>query len=71
MRAWAMGHGQRSIMVNIEDRDGVPWGIVSFIAQVPTDGVSADDPELEAIKACVREMEEEAEKLKEMQSEVD
>ena len=20
-----MGHGQRGIMVNIEDRDGVPW----------------------------------------------
>ena len=20
-----MGHGQRDIMVNIEDRDGVPW----------------------------------------------
>ncbi|KAK3605716.1 hypothetical protein CHS0354_013513 [Potamilus streckersoni] len=30
-----------------------------------------DDPELEAIKARVREMEEEAEKLKEMQSAVD
>jgi len=30
-----------------------------------------EDPELEAIKARVREMEEEAEKLKEMQSEVD
>ena len=22
-----MGHGQRDIMVNIEDRDEVPWGI--------------------------------------------
>ena len=22
-----MGHGQRGIMVNIEDRDGVPWGM--------------------------------------------
>ena len=21
-----MGHGQRGIMVNIKDRDGVPWG---------------------------------------------
>ncbi|KOX81159.1 Polyadenylate-binding protein 2 [Melipona quadrifasciata] len=30
-----------------------------------------DDPELEAIKARVREMEEEAEKLKQLQSEVD
>ena len=24
---WAMGHGQRAIMVNIKDRDGVPWGM--------------------------------------------
>lgn len=32
---------------------------------------SLDDPELEAIKARVREMEEEAEKLKQMQSEVE
>lgn len=35
------------------------------------DGAPADDPELEAIKARVREMEEEAEKLKQLQSEVD
>ncbi|XP_056637346.1 polyadenylate-binding protein 2 isoform X2 [Diorhabda sublineata] len=35
------------------------------------DGTAADDPELEAIKARVREMEEEAEKLKQLQSEVD
>ncbi|CAI9737415.1 polyadenylate-binding protein 2 isoform X2 [Octopus vulgaris] len=32
---------------------------------------SVEDPELEAIKARVREMEEEAEKLKELQSEVE
>ena len=24
---WAMRHGQRGIMVNIKDRDGVPWGM--------------------------------------------
>ena len=24
---WAMGHGKRGIMVNIKDRDGVPWGM--------------------------------------------
>lgn len=35
------------------------------------DGTGGDDPELEAIKARVREMEEEAEKLKQLQSEVD
>lgn len=35
------------------------------------DGAAGDDPELEAIKARVREMEEEAEKLKQLQSEVD
>ncbi|XP_075217016.1 poly(A) binding protein nuclear 1 isoform X2 [Lycorma delicatula] len=34
-------------------------------------GNNVDDPELEAIKARVREMEEEAEKLKQLQSEVD
>ncbi|KAE8748130.1 hypothetical protein FOCC_FOCC005133 [Frankliniella occidentalis] len=34
-------------------------------------GAGMDDPELEAIKARVREMEEEAEKLKQLQSEVD
>lgn len=34
-------------------------------------GTAGDDPELEAIKARVREMEEEAEKLKQLQSEVD
>ncbi|XP_067004028.1 polyadenylate-binding protein 2 isoform X2 [Anabrus simplex] len=34
-------------------------------------GGGVDDPELEAIKARVREMEEEAEKLKQLQSEVD
>lgn len=35
------------------------------------DGPAGDDPELEAIKARVREMEEEAEKLKQLQNEVD
>ena len=24
---WAMGHGQRGIMVNIKDTDQVPWGM--------------------------------------------
>ena len=24
---WAIGHGQGGIMVNIKDRDGVPWGM--------------------------------------------
>lgn len=38
---------------------------------VTTDEISMDDPELEAIKARVREMEEEAEKIKAMQSEVE
>ncbi|XP_074644735.1 polyadenylate-binding protein 2-like [Tubulanus polymorphus] len=36
-----------------------------------TEDTNPEDPELEAIKARVREMEEEAEKLKEMQNEVD
>jgi len=33
-------------------------------------GANVEDPELEAIKARVREMEEEAERLRQMQSEV-
>jgi len=38
---------------------------------VPGNDESVDDPELEAFKARIREMEEEAEKLKELQSEVE
>lgn len=43
----------------------------SILNDTDGDGVPADDPELEAIKARVREMEEEAEKLKQLQNEVD
>ncbi|XP_064393243.1 polyadenylate-binding protein 2-like isoform X2 [Halichondria panicea] len=49
-----------------------------LLAPTPTDdsehlldNAADDDPEIEAIKARVKEMEEEAEKLKEMQGEVD
>ncbi|XP_065186461.1 polyadenylate-binding protein 2-like [Sycon ciliatum] len=40
-------------------------------ADTPADDSLAEDPELELIKARVKEMEEEAEKLKEMQNQVD
>ena len=37
----------------------------------PDESTETDDPELEAIKARVKAMEEESEKLKELQKEVD
>lgn len=43
----------------------------TLLNETDGDGITTDDPELEAIKARVREMEEEAEKLKQLQSEVD
>lgn len=43
----------------------------TLLNDTDNDGHGTDDPELEAIKARVREMEEEAEKLKQLQSEVD
>uniref|UniRef100_A0A1B6JUZ8 Uncharacterized protein n=1 Tax=Homalodisca liturata TaxID=320908 RepID=A0A1B6JUZ8_9HEMI len=47
---------------NVEEMDG---------GDETNRGGRVDDPELEAIKARVREMKEEAEKLKQLQSEVD
>ncbi len=65
-------------MTDFVEEDGA---ILEEEAAAAAGGVSAgegdlsleggDDPELEAIKARMREMEEEAEKLKQMQSEVD
>ncbi|XP_049817286.1 polyadenylate-binding protein 2 isoform X2 [Aethina tumida] len=43
----------------------------TLLNDTDNDGTGNDDPELEAIKARVREMEEEAEKLKQLQNEVD
>ena len=33
-----MGHGQRGIMVNIKDRDGVPWGWGTWVMGHMGDG---------------------------------
>ena len=44
---------------------------LNYEAEGADDSGDMDDPELEAIKARVKAMEEEAEKLKKMQTEVD
>ncbi|XP_066142942.1 polyadenylate-binding protein 2 [Euwallacea fornicatus] len=54
---------------SFDETNGIPDE--SILNDTDGDGNAADDPELEAIKARVREMEEEAEKLKQLQSEVD
>ncbi|KAL1513558.1 hypothetical protein ABEB36_002956 [Hypothenemus hampei] len=54
---------------SLDDTNGVQEE--SLLNDTDVDGNAGDDPELEAIKARVREMEEEAEKLKELQNQVD
>jgi len=54
---------------NGQEVDASEGGGAGDVSLVGSNAV--DDPELEAIKARVREMEEEAEKLKQLQSEVD
>jgi len=59
---------------NEEDLIGGGGGEAAAAEEVAADdsnGAAGDDPELEAIKARCREMEEEALKLKQMQSEMD
>lgn len=68
-----LGLGADDVMENMEngqDAEIVDDGDVEGDSSV-VDGQSVVDPELEAIKARVREMKEEAEKLKQLQSEVD
>lgn len=43
----------------------------ALLNDTDVDGAGGDDPEFEAIRARVREMEEEAEKLKQLQNEFD
>ncbi|XP_076470959.1 polyadenylate-binding protein 2-B-like isoform X2 [Babylonia areolata] len=57
------GMGAMEESFSLTDVDGNSTGI--------TEDSGVEDPELEAIKARVREMEEEAEKLKKMQNEVE
>ena len=53
-----------------DDEVGAEDGAKEDNGNGEAEGGAGDDPELEAIKARVRQMEEEALKLKQMQSEV-
>lgn len=69
-----LGLGADDVMENMEngqEAEIVDDGDVVEGDPSVVDGQSVVDPELEAIKARVREMKEEAEKLKQLQSEVD
>ncbi|XP_050306046.1 polyadenylate-binding protein 2 isoform X2 [Anthonomus grandis grandis] len=62
-------NAMNSDLENFDETNGIHEE--NLLNDADGDGGAADDPELEAIKARVREMEEEAEKLKQLQSEVD
>lgn len=64
-----LGLGPEDQIDNLDDANGITDE--SILNDTEVDGGAGDDPEMEAIKARVREMEEEAEKLKQLQSEVD
>lgn len=67
-----LGLGTEEQLDNLDESNGLNELATSpLLEENDGDGGGADDPELEAIKARVREMEEEAEKLKQLQSEVD
>lgn len=65
-----LGLGSEEQLDNLDESNGINE-LDSGLLENDGDGGGADDPELEAIKARVREMEEEAEKLKQLQTEVD
>lgn len=65
-----LGLGTEEQLDNLDESNGINE-LDSALLDNDADGGGADDPELEAIKARVREMEEEAEKLKQLQTEVD
>lgn len=64
-----LGLGPEDQLDSLDDTNGINDD--ALLNDTDGDGAGGDDPELEAIKARVREMEEEAEKLKQLQSEVD
>lgn len=64
-----LGLGSEDQIDSLEDTNGINDD--NLLNDTDVDGGGGDDPELEAIKARVREMEEEAEKLKQLQNEVD
>lgn len=64
-----LGLGSEDQLDSLDDTNGINDD--ALLNDTDGDGGGVDDPELEAIKARVREMEEEAEKLKQLQNEVD
>jgi hypothetical protein len=64
-----LGIGPEDHLDSLDETNGMHDD--ALLNDTDLDGTGGDDPELEAIKARVREMEEEAEKLKQLQSEVD
>ncbi|EFA07014.1 polyadenylate-binding protein 2 isoform X1 [Tribolium castaneum] len=64
-----LGLGPEDHLESLDETNGMHDD--ALLNDTDLDGTGGDDPELEAIKARVREMEEEAEKLKQLQSEVD
>lgn len=64
-----LGLGPEDQIDSLDETNGINDD--ALLNDTDGDGAGGDDPELEAIKARVREMEEEAEKLKQLQSEVD
>ncbi|XP_022921065.1 polyadenylate-binding protein 2 isoform X1 [Onthophagus taurus] len=64
-----LGLGSEDQLDSLDDTNGINDD--ALLNDTDGDGGGADDPELEAIKARVKEMEEEAEKLKQLQNEVD
>lgn len=64
-----LGLGPEDQLDSLDETNGINED--GLLNDTDGDVAGGEDPELEAIKARVREMEEEAEKLKQLQSEVD
>lgn len=64
-----LGLGPEDQLDTLDDTNGI--NDEAMLNDTDGDCAGDNDPELEAIKARVREMEEEAEKLKQLQNEVD
>lgn len=65
-------NGEAELLNEVRKQVSLKWKSRKFTPKIVQDDANmVIDPELEAIKARVKEMEEEAEKIKQMQSEVD
>ncbi|XP_065167603.1 polyadenylate-binding protein 2-like isoform X2 [Atheta coriaria] len=64
-----LGLGAEDQLDSLDDKNGIIDE--SMLNDTDVDGGGGDDPELEAIKARMQEMEEEAEKLKQLQTDLD